>query len=415
MDIFATIKKANDPYIVYKQMRLEQPIVYDHEYQLWSVFTYDEVKQVLSNHEHFSSNFNAHYPAYQGANPLEKHIFSSDPPLHNQLRSLIAKAFTPRGISHMETAITQTVSQLIKQIADKGQLELIQDFAIPLPIITIAHMLGMLEHDLPLFQEWARGLLRHEQAKLHDEAANELKILNAQMLDYFKTLIKLRSSKPGADVLSLLMQSTVAGEPLTEKDLLSFCQVLLLAGHIAVIKLLGNSVATLLTFPEVRENITQDPAKITPFLEEVLRYRTPVQMVPRVTTAEVVLDGQVISKGERIIAWLGSANRDEAKFTAPDVFNLHRQPNPHLAFGHGVHFCLGSPLARLQAKIGLLHLLKAFPEMALVDAAELQLYYQLFPFSQDFLVNSIEVTDNLVLYGPPKLAIKLVNKNTQYV
>ncbi|WP_274648705.1 cytochrome P450 [Paenibacillus humicola] len=348
--IFPDEKEYLTPYSFYRRMRDENPIAYDPKAKLWAVFRYDDVRTVLSDHDRFSSDFTK----FDSSETVgrRKSLISMDPPEHKHSRDLLTKAFTPRAVANMEPRIAQIANDLLDQVIDKGEMDFIRDFASPLPIIVIAEMLGVPTQDRDQFRSWADELLRFTDNPFVDAEANKERRerVQAEMDDYFRGIIAQRKRDPKDDLISSLIQAEIGGEKLTEEQILSFCTLLLLAGHVTTINLLGNSMLCLTDFPDELNKLYAKPDLIPSAIEEVLRYSSPVQLFFRIANRDIDMDGRRIEKGQRIIAWIGSANRDETKFEAPDRFDVTRSPNPHIAFGYGIHFCLGAPLARLEGK-----------------------------------------------------------------
>jgi cytochrome P450 len=245
---------------------------------------------------------------------------------------------------------------------EHGELDLAGDYAIPLPMMVIAEMLGIPSSDWPRFREWSDAILRLSYTIEHNEesarAGEEYKSATAEMAAYLPQLVEERLSAPRDDLLTRLVQAEVDGERLTPEELLGFFQLLLVAGNETTTNLINNAMLCLMENPEELQRLRAEPALLSSAIEETLRHRSPVQWVFRATTRDVELHGRVIRAGELVLAVLGSANRDPLHFPDADRFDITRDPNPHLAFGHGLHFCLGAPLSRLEARIALTDLLE---------------------------------------------------------
>lgn len=323
------------PFGWYRSMREATPVARDRRQGTWMVFSYAEVERVLSDHEQFSSEIG------------RMSILHTDPPRHRKLRNLVTQAFTPRAVEALRPRIVQITNDLLDQVTPLGEMELMRDLAVPLPVIVIAEMLGIPIQDRDRFKAWTDAFITGGDSLLdHVQAQRE-------MTQYFGRLIEDRRRQPREDLISALLAASVDGEALDQSELLTFCILLLIAGNETTTNLLGNAVLCLEDNPDAARELRAEPALIPAAIEEVLRYRSPVQGNLRRARRRVVLADQVVSAGEMVMAYIGSANRDPAQFRNPDDFILARSPNRHLGFGHGIHFCLGAPLARLEAAVAL--------------------------------------------------------------
>lgn len=331
-----------NPFPWFQHMRENAPMIYDERFGSWSVFKYNDVQQVLSNHAVYSSQ---NSESDQG---LDMSILNMDPPRHRQLRTLAALAFTPRAVVLLEGRVTEIVNELLDQVEHQGRMDLIDDLAHPLPATIIAEMLGVPGEDREQFRHWSNQIVGSEPID-HSKGMGPQRA----MAQYFRKLLPERRRQPREDLISALLAAQVDGESLSEAELLGFCILLLVAGNETTTTLLGNAIQTFDEHPEVMEELRADPSLMPGAIEEVLRYRAPVRMMFRTAIQETELRGQAIQAGDGVAAWLGSANRDEEQFPNSDTFDIHRTPNRHLAFGYGIHFCLGAPLARLEARVAL--------------------------------------------------------------
>ncbi|HEY9855579.1 MAG TPA: cytochrome P450 [Stenomitos sp.] len=351
MPIFPSFKERLDPHAFYDRMRVQHPIACDEETGFWGVYRYADVRTVFTDVETFSSD----RAQRLGRDLVRPSILSMDPPRHRQLRALICRAFTPKAVTDLESRIRDIASGLVDRIVDRGQLELVADFAYPLPVMVIAEMLGVPAEDRPRFKQWADGLLTGGAGLLEmnpQMSAQRVAVLR-EMDAYFGGIVAERRVAPQDDLISHLVEAEVEGERLSEAEILSFCSLLLLAGHVTTVNLLTNTMLCLLERPEILSLVRSDPSHLVATIEESLRFRSPVQATSRIVNRDVELGGQILRAGDVVIAFLGSANRDDAVFYEPHRFEITRSPNPHLAFGHGIHFCIGAPLARLEGRIAL--------------------------------------------------------------
>ncbi len=337
------------PIAWYRTMRTNRPVYYHPEYDLWEVFTYSEVQRVLTDYKTFSSEF---IPANA---MLRSCLVYLDPPDHRQLRNLVAHTFTQRSIARLAPRIATIVHELLDNVAGKGGMDVVNDLAYPLPVRVIAEMLGVPPEDHARFKRWS------------DEVIEEAGDINArphrEMGQYFCELLEQRKKEPRNDLISELLAARIGGEQLTKDQLLGFCMILLVAGNITTTHLISNAIICLDEHPEAMVQLRQKPSLIPDAIEEVMRYRSSVRLMTRIATRDTVLLGREIKAGQRVVPWIASANLDEQQFPNADVFDITRSPHNHLAFGYGIHFCLGAPLARLEARIALEAMLGYFPTM----------------------------------------------------
>lgn len=330
------------------------------------MFRHEDVKRVLSDHDAFSSRRGS------SADPLSTSLISTDPPRHRQLRSLVTTAFTPRAIANLSPRIDAIANELIACLPEPGQaLDIVELLTTPLPVIVIAELLGIPAEDRERFKLWSDAVIAGSRQAESGEAMT-YSDAQREMVAYFADTIRARSAHPKDDLISALTQAKVDGESLSQMDILGFCILLLVAGNETTTNLLSNSLFTLHERPALWQTLAQDPAKIPDFIEEVLRHRSPVQHMYRRSTKQVTLSGVTIPAESHFVAWIGSANRDEAMYADPDEFVIDRRDR-HLAFGHGIHFCLGAPLARLEAKQALEALVKRYQGVVIPnpDACEM--------------------------------------------
>jgi cytochrome P450 len=350
----------------FKESRQNNPVYYDKDYPLWfgmtgtwHVFKNEDVRYVLSKHQIFSSEY---MPKVQG-NYLDKAMSSNDPPFHRKLRLLISQAFTPKAMRDLQPWIESYVDELLDEvITDSGEMEFVRDIAVPVPMQVIARMLGVPNKDKDKFKDWSFKIVKQPT---NEAEAKEFIEAQVAMGEYFREVIKERAEKPENDIISQLLQVELDGQKLTEDELLGFCVVLLLAGNETTTNWLSSTILTLAENPEIQEHLAKNPDDISRLMEEVLRLRSPGQYLSRVAKQDVVLGGQTIKKGDLVSVWLASANRDESVFPNADQVDLNRKNMDHVAFGHGIHFCLGAPLARVEASITIKKLLERIKNIRL--------------------------------------------------
>lgn len=340
-----------NPFPWYQRMRESEPVFYNENYGSWGVFRYNDVQKVLSDYATFSSQIMG-----DGMEtPLGTSLVNSDPPRHRKLRSLVTQAFTPRTVAQLAPRITELVHELLDKVAAKGEMDVINDLSYPLPVVVIAELLGVPVADREKFRNWSHVIVGTEDPGGTDP--------QREMSEYFAALIEQRRREPQDDLISALLVAEVDGEHLTFQELIGFFILLLVAGNVTTTNLIGNSFLCFDEYPEALEQLYADTSLLPDALEEVLRYRSPVSNMFRVVRQDTEINGKQIHAGRLMVAWIASANLDEDQFPHANRFEIRRSPNRHLAFGHGIHFCLGAPLARLEAKIALEAMLERFPEM----------------------------------------------------
>jgi cytochrome P450 len=346
----------------YRTMRDNDPVWRDPKTGLWNVFRYEDVTAVLADYRTFSSDFSQFFP--EQAELIEGNIVATDPPYHHQLRHLVSQAFTPRAIARLQGRIEGLTKELLDQTGGRTQIELVGDLAYPLPVIVIAELLGVPATDRSRFKDWADALLAQSNADPTDKEAIEAAAVHLRKFhDYLREHLSRRRTELREDLLSGLIAAEIEVKRLSDQEIVGFATTLLLAGHITTTALLGNTILCLDEHPQAQAALRANPAAIPGAIEEVLRYRSPVVQTGRVTTTEVRLGGQVIAPQQMLMVQLHSANHDERQFENPNEFLIDRNPNPHVGFGKGIHFCLGAPLARLESKIALDILLQRFSQL----------------------------------------------------
>ena len=350
IDFYSADFRRN-PYPVYEHLRSQSPLLHDPRTNCWMIFDYENVKRALYDAETFSSR-----AAPAGAEPLNWLIFF-DPPRHTKVRALVSMAFTPRSISNLEPRIRELSARLLDHVIDRGEMDLAADFSVPLPIRVIAEMLGVPADDWLQFKAWGEVILGLVYTVFGGEqalaAGREFGRVSDEMSRYLTSHLAERRRAPKDDLLTRLVAAEVDGERLTELEILRFVQLLLVAGSETTTNLLNNAIVCLLEQPDQTARLRATPTLLPQAIEEVLRYRTPIQVMFRVAKRDVAMHGQTIPNGSLVFAMIGSANRDPRQFPEPERFDTTRDPNPHIAFGHGIHFCLGAPLSRLEARIAL--------------------------------------------------------------
>jgi cytochrome P450 len=366
IDLFSSEMRRN-PYSAYERMREGSPLFHLEPFNVWMIFDFEGVKRTLMDHDAFSSDL-SHVPGT--GNPGEWFIFF-DPPRHTKLRALISKAFTPRVVADLEPRIREISHQLLDQTIERGEMDLATEFSVPLPMRVIAELLGIPAAEWPRYKRWSDVMLKLANTFSKDEAAartiEEYGVITTEMRVFLPDLIAHRRAAHQDDLLSQLVEAEVDGERLTDGEILGFVQLLLLAGQETTANLLNNAVLCLIENPNQLARLQAAPDLLPCAIEEVLRYRSPVQWMPRATRREVKVHDRTIPAGNLVLAVIGAANRDSRQFHDADRFDITRDPNPHIAFGHGIHSCLGAPLARLEARIALAAFLERVKGFALAS------------------------------------------------
>jgi cytochrome P450 PksS len=358
--------KAN-PYPFYARLRAEAPA---HRIRLttmplWLVTRYDDVLLVLKD-ERFSNRWTASMPwlLRKVAGPLTRHLLNQDPPDHTRLRSLVSKAFTPRRVEELRGRMQAVCDGLLEAAAPVGRFELMHGFALPLPLTVIGDMLGVPAVDRFQLNAWLRTVLAVNSTVALLRGLREL----WQFRNYFLRLVAERRANPRDDLVSALIEAEEAGDKLSEAEVLGMVFLLLIAGYETTVNLIGNGTLALLQHPVQAERFRREPALAESAVEELLRYTSPLEIASaRYAREDATFGSVVVRRGQLVAAVVGSANHDQAQFSAPDTLDLARQPNRHLAFGMGPHFCLGASLARLEARIALTTLFRRFPNLRLAD------------------------------------------------
>ncbi|ANF96363.1 hypothetical protein AR543_10340 [Paenibacillus bovis] len=364
------VKQAGSTFAWYARMRQESPVHYDEQRGSWDVFLYDDVHRVMSDYKSFSSQTRRGVDGQQS-----DMLLMMDPPKHKKYRSIVNKAFTPKAVEAMGPRIVEITNELLSKVEAKREMDIIGDLSFPLPVIVIAELLGVAEEDRALFKGWSDTLVEGFSGteETPQQLAARKNQASRELYSYFMQVIERRRQEPQQDLVSALLAAEVEGEKLDLPHLLSFCLLLLVAGNETTTNLIGNAVICLTEEPGRWRQLADHRELLDTAIEESLRYRSPVQGMVRKAIADVELGGQLIRKDQLITAWIGSANRDEHKFETAEQFRIDRHPNPHMAFGMGVHFCLGAPLARLEARTALNVLLDRFPDLHARQGQELKL------------------------------------------
>ncbi len=370
-----------DPYPALRQLREEDPVHWSDAIGGWVLTRYDDMVASFKDTEHFSNEgrlaravehlapesrlklktFEDHYRT--------KGLLHSDPPDHTRLRLLVTKAFTPRTVEAMQPRIRAIANELLNEVEPAGRMDVIRDLAVTLPITVLAEIMGMPPEEKLLVKGWADALLAFQGVNNPSEkilkAAQETLV---ELKAYLADLVRAKRRKPGTDLVSQLVAAEAEGEKLSESELINTAITLLVAGHETSTSLIGNGVYTLLHNRDQWHLLQKDISLLPSAIEEILRYESPVSRQPRLMKHDAELGGKSLRQGQMLFQMLNAANRDPAYFPEPDLFDIRRQKNRHIAFGFGIHFCVGALLARTEASLVFQLIVQRFPKVHLTDA-----------------------------------------------
>ena len=356
-----TMTAQADPYPQYQQLREEDPVHWSGLMGLWVLSRYQDIEFVLRDARFSADRRSSSNPLVKQAEAMQDRrlpfanavtMLGADPPEHTRLRGLVSKAFTPRTVEAMRPRIQEIVDELLDAAHDDEPFDLIERIAYPLPVIVIAELLGVPPEHRADFKRWSDDLVATLGGPMvTPEVIERSRVSGLEMAEYFRGVIAERRKQPEDDLISRMIAAEERGEVLSEDELLATCMLLLAAGNETTTNLIGNGMLALLRNPEQLQKLQDDPSLIDSAVEEMLRFDGPVQATARVATEQVEVGGRTVEQGQILFALLGAANRDPAVFAEPDILDITREDNHHLAFGHGLHFCLGAPLARMEAQI----------------------------------------------------------------
>ena len=360
-----------NPYPYLHRLRAHEPVYFSRVFQGWVLTRYADIVAVLQ-----SSNFSVERERsklFQRLNPLRgldpdfaqavtRNLLMLDPPDHTRLRGLVNKAFTPRTVEKLRPRIQQIVDELLDEMSAQREIDLIQSFAYPLPVIVIAEMLGVRAADRARFKRWSDDLAALLDPLQAVDGMGPAQQAFFEVRSYFREVIEERRREPRDDLVSALANVEERGQSLHETELISLAMLLLGAGNETTTNLIGNAFVALLQNPEQRRRLAADPALFRTAIDEFLRYDSPVQATDRVALNDCEIAGKRVRKGQLVGLWLAAANRDPAQFPDPDRLDVGRTANQHLSFGYGAHFCLGAALARVEGEIAIASFLRRFAE-----------------------------------------------------
>lgn len=372
-----TEQSIADPYPQYQRMRDDHPVHWSEKLRSWVLFRHDDVLALFRDDRRLSSDRSKakKFDAPGSAGSVALRTVSSDPPEHTPVRAILTACLNPRvrtvgpRVGEIIAALLERLDGVIRRAVDRidlgREVDLIEDFAYPLPIEVIAELLDVPPPERRRFRDWSRAIARGMDRFYSDgEARRGLGEIGA----YFHGLVRQRGAGDGDDLVSRLMRADHHGDRLSEREAVAMCTALVFGGHETTVNLIGNGMLALLRHPAEFERLRADPSLADTAIEELLRFDSPAQLISRTAAEDFELRGRAIPRGDSVLACLGAANRDPAAFDEPDRLDLGRNPNPHLAFGAGTHFCPGAQLSRIEARAAIPALLDRFPRLALTTS-----------------------------------------------
>ena len=349
---FQELEFIDDPHPIYAQWREQQPIWWAEDIQGWVLSRYEDVRSVLKNPEVFSSAL----PPSRLDSTMSLPLLHDDPPRHTGLRALVNRSFTSRVMKEIEDDVDAVVTELLDAIDPAQPVDIAEALTIPLPVALISHFMGIPFERKDDFKRWSDSLTATGTAKSMEERMPDI----LEMMDFFRDEIPKRRGEPGDDLISKVVAAEVDGEALTEEMIVGYCQLLLIAGNETTTNLLSNLLHYAADNPEIWRALQADHDKIEAGVEECLRFEPPVHWINRTVLVDTEFHGQKVSKGESVYTVLASANRDADHYEDPNTFRLDRPRSDHHTFGHGIHFCIGAPLARVEAKAAMVGMLNRY-------------------------------------------------------
>jgi cytochrome P450 len=367
-----------DPYPVYERLRGAAPVVYDEATDHWLVTRFDDVSMSLRDRRFGRTYLHVATHEEMGREPppvsldpfwhlITSGILDMEPPDHTRVRRLVSRAFTPRMVESMREPVQELTDDLVDSVAGTGEFDLLATIAEPLPVAVIAELLGIPQDDRSLLRPWSADICRMYELHPSERDAQAAVTACVEFSEYLRALSRERRAAPTGDLISEMALVVDDGERLTEDELIGTCVLLLNAGHEATVNVTGNGWWALFRNPASLARLRDDPGLVQPAVEELMRWDTPLQLFERWVLEDVEIHGVHVPHGAELGLVFGSANRDPTTFDRPDELRLDREPNPHLTFGAGVHFCLGAPLARLELQTSFATVLRHLPDLELVE------------------------------------------------
>jgi len=362
-----------NPYPTYRLLRAEEPVHWSPSLNAWLLTRHQDSVTALRDprlgREPRNVEGMGDVQSSQSLGPFRRMqlqwLVFRDPPDHTRLRTLLNKAFTYRVAERLRPKIQDVANHLLDQVQPANHMDIVADYAFPLPLMVIAELLGIPVEDRQLLRQWANDLVGAIDITETPEVIERAGGVTLEFYDYLHDLLRLRRKDPKEDLMSALISAEEQGDRLNEDELLGMCVFLLLAGHDTTLSLVGNGMLSLLRYPDQFERLKREPALIHTAIEEFLRYESPVQMTFRLAFVDMEIGDKAIQKGQYVCISFGAANRDPDQFPDPDRLDITRQENRHLAFGAGIHYCPGAPLGLIEGQIAINTLLKRMPKLRL--------------------------------------------------
>lgn len=371
-----------NPYQYYRVLHASMPMFFWEQANMWFFSRYEDCVSVLKDnrfgHEYTAVLTPEEIASIPQATDEQRPLMEMqtnwmllrNPPNHTRLKMLVHKAFTPRMIERLRSHIQDITDDLLNKVQDTGKMDLVEDLAFPLPITVIAELLGIPIEDRELLRSWSRDLAITLELIEDPEPYNRAAKVTVQISDYLRKLVAERRKQPREDLISALVAAEEAGDKLTEAEMISNIILLLIAGHETTVNLISNGTLALLHNPDQFEKLKNDPTLVKNAVEEMLRYDSPVQLTSRIAMQDIEFNGQHIKRAQQVATLLGAANRDALMFADPDTLDITRSnAGQHIGFGNGIHYCLGAPLARMEAEIAFSTMLRRLPSLSLTDEA----------------------------------------------
>jgi hypothetical protein len=351
-----------NPYPTYRALRDRAPVYRNDEIGFWALSRHADVVAGFKDHERLCNSGGISLEMGDLGQDMSAVLsfLGMDPPRHTRMRGLVSRGFTPRRVAELEPRIRALATRYIDGFIERGACDFVAELAGRLPMDVVSEMLGVPESDRDELRGWADTVLHREEGVRG--VPPEGIAASLKLLQYFVQLVAQRRKQPGNDLASALLQVELDGDRLEDKDIIGFCYLMIIAGNETTTKLLANALYWLEKNPTARAEVTANPSLVPAWVEETLRYDNSTQLMARTATCDFELHGEKLRRGEKVLLLIGSANRDERVFPLPDVFDLHRDTSESLAFGRGIHFCLGAALARLEGRVSLEEVMRRLPD-----------------------------------------------------
>jgi len=351
-----------DPYPIYRELREHAPIYWNEELRFWAFSRHADVLAGFKDWEHFSNSggISLEIGQLNEDTTAVLSVLGMDPPRHDRIRALASKGFTPRRVADLEPSIRALAVRYLERVREAGRMDFVADFAGRIPMDVVSEMLGVPESDRDELRAWSDTILHREEGVRG--VPPEGIAASGRLLHYFVDVIAARRKRPGDDLASALCAAEIDGERLSDKDIIGFLYLLIIAGNETTTKLLANAIYWLARHPQARKELRESPALVPDWVEETLRFDNSTQLMGRTVSRDFEYAGRPMHRGDKLLLLIGSANRDDRVFPDPDVFDIHRDTSQHLSFGRGTHFCLGAALARLEGRVALEEVQRRIPD-----------------------------------------------------